>query len=250
MERIVHPKTYVKDLERQLRAALGILILIAVVQLIILMISPELIGEFIRDTDYLPLLAINVIILGIIAAGGYMVQHAVIPGGIHIAIDQKLFGSLDRSNQIIFDSLLKALAPSEEAEARTIPPKLKVRMTENIFSELANDPYLFTGMVRSNLFRFWNWYWILIYACMIFIVTSVASFVALLMSDSSFVLAMFFFNTILAAGSVAGTIYLGSLLQRRSRETVNSLVGDRREKIADMIRDHIDYGNTAAQAEA
>lgn len=250
MERIIHPKTYVRDLERELRTAIGLFVLVAVVQLLIILVTPDAIAAFIRDTAYEYLIIINLAILSVIAAGGYLVQNMIMPAGMHIWIDEKLFGSLNRSNTVIFEALLLALSPAEIGEARKIPPKLKVKMTENIFAKLANDPQVFVGMVQSNLFRFWNIYWMLIYASVMFVLTSITSFAGLLLSDGTFVMGLFFLNTIAAAGCIAATIYLGSLLMRRSREIVGMIVDDRRDVIADMIRDHIDFGNPEEQAGA
>ena len=236
MERIVHPQTYVQGLERQLRGALGVLVLIAIVEILIMVFGPAMIESYVRETDYPVLFVVCVSILALIAGGGYLVQRAVIPEGMHIWIDEKLFGSLDKSNSVIFAELIRALTPAEQEGASQLHHDQKMVLTEAVFSELANDPYLFVGLVRSRLFVFWNGYWILIYSSVIFPMTTLATFIGLFARNHPFVTEMFIFNGGLSLLCITAAMALGAFLQRKSRSTVDLLLIDRRDYIAQLIR--------------
>jgi hypothetical protein len=166
-------------------------------------------------------------------------------GEIHIWLDKNFFGFLKKSNEIIFRELVYALEPEERASAVNIESHEKGTVAQSIFSRLSDDDQLFERILASGIFRYWIWYWIMIYGTFVFMLLSLLSFGAALIGSDAYGTTLFTTNWSLALVHLLMTLSLGYQLMRMTRQTVDDIVSSYRGVIAAILRATINRYRTA-----
>lgn len=157
-------------------------------------------------------------------------------GDIHMWLDQRFFGFLRKSNEIIFGEIILALAPDERKSAVGMNPAEQGTLAKSIFSKLAGDSLVFTMLMRSGIFRSWIWYWILIYGTFTFSLLTAVSFVALVTGSDLHAKLLFSVNWLCALSHLALCVSMGFHLLRMTRRTVDQIVTSHRDEIAALLR--------------
>ncbi len=160
-------------------------------------------------------------------------------GEIHIWLDKMLFGFLKKSNTIIFDGLIVALPQEERETAVNIGTGEQGLLAQSIFSQLAKDSQLFATLLQSGIFRYWIWYWIMIYGTFLSSILTAVSFFNILLGSDPGGKILFAVFWILALLHLAATLWLGFFLLRMTKQTVDSMVFSHQNEIASILRSNI-----------
>lgn len=160
-------------------------------------------------------------------------------GELHIRLDRRLFGFLNRSNEIIYSELLASLEPDERPVARSLGPDVRGPLAKSIFSRLANDDKLFGQLLQSGIFRTWIWYWLMIYGTVFFTSLTVLAFAFVILSHGDLTKPLFAANWVLALLHLFACLILGRTLMHMTRKTVRAIVASHAGEIASMLRANI-----------
>ncbi len=158
---------------------------------------------------------------------------------IHIWMDQRFFGFLKKSNDIIFHRLISALEPEERGRAVVMEAGEQGALAQTIFSRLAGDPHLFEALLRTGIFRKWIWYWIMIYGTSVFIMLTVETLIRGAVGPDPQIRTFFSAYWALALIHLGVTVLLGYRLIGMTRKTMDTMVRVHKSEIAIMLREKI-----------
>jgi uncharacterized membrane protein (DUF485 family) len=179
----------------------------------------------------------------ILLSAGYALYHVIGRvdwlGELHILLDHKFFGFLDKSNEIIFRTLASALEPDEQKASFRLSPDKKGELTQSVFSNLSDDNHLFEALLKSGIFRRWIYYWIAIYGTAAFTLLTLVAFVQEWFGSSAYVKTVFTVNWILALGHLTFSIFLGQDLVQKTKNAVQHIVDQHSREIAAVLRETV-----------
>ncbi len=158
---------------------------------------------------------------------------------MHIWLDQRFFGFLDKSNEIIFQALVRVL----EAGDRSFPADLgedeKYSVIRAIFSKLADNFRLFDTLMESGIFRYWIWYWVMNYGTFTFTILTLVGSSVMFAGGGSEVRTFFTICWISALAHLAVNLTLGNLLTRLTRSVSESIILTYKPQITAMLRESL-----------
>jgi len=229
---------YFSSLERTIKIALSIYILALAVGVILLTMGLEAAGIFIAK---LPLGLLSVALGAVVLFGVmyFVVSRVHKLSALHIWLDQRFFGFLQKSNEIIFQALVEALEAGDQPFARGLAPSERYSLIRSIFSRLADNFRLFDSLMESGIFRYWIWYWVMNYGTFTFTILTIVSSVAMFTGAGPGIRAFFAVCWISALVHIAVNLTLGNLLTRLTRSVSESIVLTYKPQITLMIRESI-----------
>src|SRR5258706_16238567 len=93
-------------------------------------------------------------------------------------LDRKFFNILDRSNTILFDTIVESANPGLFHSTLLTDNQRKRSFAQRIFQVLANQQHLFGLLLQTNILRFWIWYWVLLYGSLTFTLLTIVLFIS------------------------------------------------------------------------
>ncbi len=236
---------YFENLEKTIKVALALYLLVFCIGLLIDVIG---FGSFIGEIKLisLPLLIVALVnMVGLFYGLLYGINKIHWMGEIHIWLDQRFFGFLKRTNDIIFHGLVIALEPEERYSAVNIEPVEKGALAKSIFSQLANDNRLFEALLESGIFRTWIWYWVAIYGTLIFTVLTVLTFIVTALGANGSSRDFFGMIWAIALLHLGASLSTGFYLLKMTRHTVDEIVSTHKDEIAALLRANINTYQTS-----
>lgn len=179
---------------------------------------------------------------GLVVAGGFAGIYGLVSsvhglGELHIWLDRRMFGFLERSNEIIFQEVVRALEPGVQHQARDLAAEQRYSIVQSVFTRLAGNRPLFEALMESGIFRTWIWYWVMNYGTFTFTILTAAGFAAML-GGSGPVARTFF--TICWGGAllhVGANLLLGHHLTRMTKRVSEEIVRSQRPRIVTLMRE-------------
>ena len=230
---------YFENLEETIKIGFALYLLFFVGGCISILLGGEILNDFLHHGRFVEIGG------GVIACGAafwgiyWSTSRIQWLGEIHIWLDKILFGFLKKSNTIIFDGLIVALPQEERETAVNIGTGEQGLLAQSIFSQLAKDNQLFATLLQSGIFRYWIWYWIMIYGTFLSSSLTAGSFFNILLGSDPGGKTLFSIFWILALLHLAVTLLLGFFLLRMTKQTVNSMVLSHQNEIASILRANI-----------
>jgi len=227
---------YFSSLERTIKIALAVYITLILTGFLFLSLGPEKTGSLLESIPYPPVLAL---ISGIIVFSTlyFIVSRVHKLSSMHIWLDQRFFGFLDKSNEIIFQALVKVLETGDRTFPEGLGEEERYSVIRQIFSRLADDFRLFDTLMESGIFRYWIWYWVMNYGTFTFTILTIASSAVMFAGGGSGVRTFFTVCWIAALGHLAVNLTLGNLLTRLTRSVSESIILTYKPQITSMLRD-------------
>ncbi|MBI1807044.1 MAG: hypothetical protein HYR76_08360 [Ignavibacteria bacterium] len=231
--------TYFENLEKTIKLGLAVYLTLFCLGTSVALLGAERIVDFVRT---IPLSWLIIILMGagLILFGAFRSMKAIHwLGDVHIWLDEKFFGFLKRSNEIIFGELTYALEPDERTSIVSIEPGARGALAKSIFSQLASDNELFGALLHSGIFRYWIWYWITLYGTCVFTVLTLESFTGVLIGLGVDAKTLFAANWAFALVHLVLSLVLGYHLVRMTKRTVDAIVQSHKDEIATILRANI-----------
>jgi hypothetical protein len=227
---------YFSSLEKTIKVALAFYLLVLLIGSILLIAG---VGPVWRAISRVSDGAIYSSFLAIVAFGGLytVVSRIHWLGEMHIWLDRRFFGFLEKSNDIIFQAVVRVLESDDQSAARDMGSEERYSMIQSLFSRLADNFHLFDELMESGIFRSWIWYWVLNYGTFTFSLLTLATFVAMLTGGGPLARTMF---TVCWAGALAHlsvNIVLGNYLTRMTKKVSESIVLTYKPQITLMLRE-------------
>jgi hypothetical protein len=229
---------YFSSLERTIKLALAFYLLILLVGFAWLAQGVGETWESLRRIDNSALYAV---LLFLTAAGGlyYIVSKIHWLGELHIWLDRRFFGFLEKSNEIIFQAVVRVLESEDQSYARDLGSDERYSMIHAVFLRLAENFRLFDSLMESGIFRFWIWYWVMNYGTFTFSFLTLGSFIAMLTGGDPLVRTLFTVCWSAALGHLAINLILGHHLTGMTKNVSESIVLTYKPQITLMLRESI-----------
>jgi hypothetical protein len=178
-------------------------------------------------------------VLGVVAFSGLYVVVSRIHwlGELHIWLDRRFFGFLEKSNDIIFQAVVRVLESEDQSIAKDLGTDERYSMIHSLFSRLAENFHLFDELMKSGIFRSWIWYWVLNYGTFTFSFLTLGTFFAMLAGGDPLSRTLFSVCWSAALAHLAVNIVLGNYLTRMTRKVSESIVLTYRPQITLMLRE-------------
>jgi hypothetical protein len=158
-------------------------------------------------------------------------------GELHIWLDQRFFGFLEKSNEIIFQAVVRVLESDEQSTAKDLGSDERYSMIHSLFSRLAENFHLFDELMESGIFRAWIWYWVLNYGTFTFSFLTIGTFIAMLTGGDPMARTLFTVCWSAALVHLAVNLILGNYLTRMTRKVSESIVLTYKPQITLMLRE-------------
>jgi len=160
---------YFSSLERTIKIALAGYFVLLSGGLVLIFSGVEKAGNLLVKVPYYPLvLPAGLGLLFWAMYGIVSTTHRL--AALHIWLDERFFGFLEKSNEIIFQAMVRVLESGEQSFARDLGTEERYSMIRSVFSRLADNLRLFDSLMESGIFRFWIWYWVMNYGVFTFTV--------------------------------------------------------------------------------
>ncbi len=229
---------YFSSLERTIKVALAVylLLLTAGAAWLIAGVGPAL--DLLRGVDNYAFYAT----LGFVFAFGgiyFIVSKINWLGELHIWLDQRFFGFLEKSNDIIFQAMVRVLESDDQSYAKDLGSDERYSMIHSVFSRLAENFRLFDSLMESGIFRAWIWYWVMNYGTFTFSLLTAGCFAAMLAGDDPSVRTLFTLCWSAALVHLAINLILGHYLTGMTRKVSESIALTYKPQITLMLRDSI-----------
>jgi hypothetical protein len=229
---------YFSSLERTIKIALAVYIVLLAAGILLLAVGLVPGWTYIAEFPYGAVAWPLAVLLSM--GGMYLVVSWVHwLGALHIWLDQRFFGYLDRSNEIIFQALVKVIGSGDDTFARGMEAETRYEMIRSIFSRLAENFRLFDSLMESGIFRFWIWYWVMNYGTFTFTILTIAGSISLFSGAEPGVRTFFTICWISALAHLAANLTLGNLLTRLTRSVSESIILTYKPQILQMLRDSV-----------
>jgi hypothetical protein len=229
---------YFASLERTIKVALAfyLLLLTSGTGWLIAGIGPTL--HALRRVDNF---AFYSVLVFLIAFGGiyYVVSKIHWLGELHIWLDRRFFGFLEKSNEIIFQAMVRVLESDDQSYAKDLRTDERYSMIHAVFSRLAENFRLFDSLMESGIFRYWIWYWVMNYGTFTFSILTAGCFAAMLTGDDPSARTLFTLCWSSALVHLAVNLILGHHLTGMTRKVSESIVLTYKPQITMMLRDSI-----------
>jgi len=230
---------YFENLEETIKIGFALYLIFFVAGCISILVGSEILSNILHRGRFIEIVG-GVIAFGAAFWGIYWSTSRIQwLGEIHIWLDKMLFGFLKKSNTIIFDGLIVALHQEERETAVNIGTGEQGLLAQSIFSQLAKDNQLFAALLQSGIFRYWIWYWIMIYGTFLSSILTAGSFFNIVLGSDPGGKTLFSVFWILALLHLAVTLFLGFFLLRMTKQTVDSMVLSHQNEIASILRANI-----------
>ncbi|HLF13402.1 MAG TPA: hypothetical protein VI932_00750 [Bacteroidota bacterium] len=229
---------YFSSLERTIKVALALYMLLLLAGSAWLIAGIAQTWEILRRIDNS---AFYAVLFSLFAFGGvyYVVSKIHWLGELHIWLDRRFFGFLEKSNEVIFQAMVHVLESDDQSYARDLRSEERYSMIHSVFSRLAENYRLFDTLMESGIFRSWIWYWVMNYGTFTFSLLTIGSFAAMLTGDDPFVRTLFTVCWIAALLHLAVNLVLGHYLTGMTRKVSESIVLTYKPQITLMLRDSI-----------
>jgi len=160
-------------------------------------------------------------------------------GDIHVWLDNKIFGFLFKSNEIILRELLILLDPKERVIIDTLGRSERTAVAQSIFSKLAEDQSIFEGLLKRGIFRSWIWYWIMIYGVTVFIFLTILSLSKTLLVPTIYTKAFFASVGIVAVAHLIFSLLMGYNLVFVTKRIIREITAIYQPEIVSLLRNHV-----------
>jgi hypothetical protein len=158
-------------------------------------------------------------------------------GELHIWLDRRFFGFLEKSNDIIFQAVVRVLESDEQSTAKDLGSDERYSMIHSVFLRLAENFRLFDELMESGIFRAWIWYWVLNYGTFTFSILTLGAFITMLAGGDPQARTLFTVCWSAALVHLGVNIVLGNYLTRMTRKVSESIVLTYKPQITSMLRE-------------
>jgi len=158
---------------------------------------------------------------------------------MHIWLDQRFFGFLDKSNEIIFQALVRVLESGDRSFPGNLGEEERYSVIRAIFSRLADNFRLFDTLMESGIFRYWIWYWVMNYGTFTFTILTLVSSTVMFAGGGTEVRTFFTICWVSALAHLAVNLTLGNLLTRLTRSVSESIILTYKPQITAMLRESV-----------
>ncbi|MDI6767426.1 MAG: hypothetical protein QME52_11435 [Bacteroidota bacterium] len=231
---------YFESLEKAVKIALLAYIMIFLCSNIIIIVGGETIINLFYSPQLIVIIAIVICIIGLLIGLIYGISKINWLGELHVWLDNKIFGFLNKSNEIIFQEISLALEPEERKRISNMGKKNRSVLAKSVFSQLANDDNLFAALLQSDIFRFWILYWIMLYGTFVFTILSTETFISLLIGSNTGSKLLFTIFWSLSLAHLSLSLMLGHKLLKMTKKTVENIVHSHQEDIASILKNSMD----------
>ncbi len=229
---------YFSSLERTIKISLALYLMVLILGTVLLVLGVERSWEEIRglpNSGYYFLPAI---------LGGFWGMYLLVSkinwlGELHIWLDRRFFGFLERSNEIIFQAVMRVLESDDQSQARELSPERRYSMIQSIFSRLAGNFRLFDSLMESGIFRYWIWYWVMNYGTFTFSILTIGTFLGLLSGADPGLRTAFTVSWSASLAHLMINLILGHHLTRMTRRVSETIVSDYKPQIVTMMHESI-----------
>jgi hypothetical protein len=244
---------YFSSLEKTIKAALAFYLTVLICGIASLSWGVEAVRQFMSGSSSTVIFVSMFTVLAF--AGLYFVVNRIRwLGDLHIWLDRRFFGFLEKSNEIIFQALLRVLESDDRSHVNDLRTEERNSLTHSIFSKLADNFHLFDRLMRSGIFRLWIWYWVVNYGTFTFTLLTIGSFSIMTGmagifgifgapgspgSDPTVLKPIFTFCWIASLCHLATNIILGHILTRLTKNVAESIVVSYRPEITHMLREAV-----------
>ena len=232
---------YFSSLERTIKVALAVYIFLLTAGAMVLVFGRNGIGETWELVSRIDNYALYGAALAVFAFSGiyFAVSKIHWLGEMHIWFDRRFFGFLEKSNEIIFQAMVRVLESDDQLYARDLRSEERYAMIRSVFSRLAENFRLFDGLMESGIFRFWIWYWVMNYGIFTFTLLTVGTFIAMLTGQDPALRTVFTVCWSAALIHLAVNLILGYSLTGMTRKVSESIVLTYKPQITLMLRETI-----------
>ena len=236
MTRLTKVYTYLANLEKRIRTALTMFMLLLFVGSFVIGVGANRISHYTRSNKPQILLLVGLAALVTILILMIRLSRTSWLEKIHIKLDENIFGFLKRTNDTIFGALTDALDPEERELLGTVPPDKQTHLVQSIFAALSNDPTVFDASPMTSVFRNWTLYWILVYGTLTYLTLTVISFLFVAFGLDPYSRVVFTICWVLTAVHLTLVLAVGHRLVAMTRRLVGSMVESHQTQIAKMLR--------------
>jgi hypothetical protein len=244
---------YFENLEIIIKKGSAAYLLILITGMAMVLINPATIFSLTNNHLFEVFVSACLFLVGGFIGLYYLVAHFGWLGELHIRMDKMFLGFLIRSNDVIYQTLLSALPPEDQAAAAAFSGKIKEKLAQSIFTKVSNDNKLFDLLLRSDIFRFWMRYWIFLYGIFTFTLLTIVSFVAVILRAGMYDKEFFIISWCFAALHIGLSIVMGKYLIRMTVSTVGQIVVAHKETISQIIHVYLpgaSFENVAEEEDA
>jgi len=227
--------SYFESLERTVKTAFAVYLVLFISGMILTLLGANQVLAFLQTHSPTFSIIAGVFVAIIFALLIYVIGKVDWLGELHIRLDRRFFGFLEKSNEIIFHTLITALEPHERERLLELSADRKGKITQAIFSHISDDKELFAKLLKSGIFRIWIWYWISIYGTFTFTLVSLASFIVAWIQRDFFSKPFFTVNWILALAHLFVSIFIGRFLIEKTKSMVQLIVEAHQFDIANAL---------------
>ncbi len=236
MQSVKKQYNYFESLESKIKTALSIYLVFFITGMILTILGAQNVFVFLQTHQLIYSTIAGVFVLATYFGLVFVIGKVNWLGDLHITLDRRFFGFLEKSNETIFQTLISVLAPHERKQFHSLPADKKGTITQSIFTNLSDDNnYLFDKLMSSGIFHNWIWYWVTIYGTFTFTLLTLCSFVVVWIQDEVFSKPFFTFNWILALVHLFVSIMIGKFLVEKTRKTVQVIVDVHQMEIANVL---------------
>lgn len=227
---------YFESLEKAVKLALLAYVMIFLYGNVIIILGFKTILNFLHSSQVIIIITIIICFIGSLIGLIFGIGKISWLGELHVWLDNKFFGFLSKSNEIIFREISLALEPEERNRISNLKKNDRTRLAKSVFSQLAEDNKLFTGLLQSNIFRFWILYWIMLYGTFVFTILSTETFLSMLGGLDFTVKLLFTIFWSLSLGHLSASLILGHKLLKMTKKTVESIVHSYQKDIVSILK--------------
>ena len=228
--------SYLGNLEKKIKIALTGFVFLLFFGSFVIGVGLNKLFNYTESTNPELLVLIGLGALAIILSLMYSINKIRRIEDLHIRLDQHIFGFLKRTNDTIFESLLRALKPEERGFVDKLEAIKRRAVVQSIFSALSNDTDLFENFMKTKIFRNWTFYWTMVYGTLTYSLLTVVSFIFLMLDLDPYTKLLFTLCWLLAALHLSVVIPLGHRLVTMSKRVVDAMVESHKQQIAKMLR--------------
>ena len=227
---------YFQELERLTKAGLVAYLVLLTFGIIITTIGVDKAFNFfihMKLCEVLFLILASINLLQILTRGVNKIQWL---GEAHIWLDQKFFGFLFKSNDIILRELLMILEPKERAMIYTLVQQERTAIAQSVFSNLAEDRSIFERLLKRGIFRSWIWYWIAIYGVFVFCLLSAISLSKSILIPTIYAKTFFTSIGLVAVFHIIMILFLGKNLIFTTKRIMQEIISLHHSEILTLLR--------------
>lgn len=227
---------YFTSLEKTIKVALAVYLLVLLAGSLLLLGG---VGAAWQAARGIPDGTFFGIVAAVLAFGGLYAAVSRINwlGEMHIWLDRRFFGFLEKSNDIIFQAVVRVLESDHRTTAMDLRSDERYSMIHSVFSKLAENYRLFDELMESGIFRAWIWYWVLNYGTFTFSFLTLGTFVSMVTVGDPAARTLFTVCWSAALAHLAVNVVLGNHLTRMTRKVSESIVLAYKPQIALMLRE-------------